>query len=112
MFEKQPHGSRRLLALFAATTLVPAASLAWLGWRMVGQDQLLQSQRLKERRDQAAELAAAALQRILAEAEEKLTTFSATPSATANLEDGEALVVFGDSGVLARAGTPLSFYPG
>ena len=67
MFEKQSPNSRRLLVMFVATTVVPAVSLAWLGWRMVDQDRLLESNRLQERRDQAAELAAAAMQRILAE---------------------------------------------
>jgi signal transduction histidine kinase len=112
MFEKQSHSSRRLLVLFAATTVVPAVSLAWLGWRMVEQDRLLESKRVQEKRDQAADLAATAMQRILAEAEERLTTFSAAPSSpAAALGDGAALVVLGNGGVLSRAGTPLPYYP-
>src|SRR5258708_4327384 len=112
MLEKQPHSSRRMLALFTATTLVPAASLGWLGWRMVEQDRLLESNRAQERRDQAADLAAAALQRVLAEAEERLTSYSAAPSpAAAGLADGAALVTFGTTGVLDRAGTPIPYYP-
>jgi signal transduction histidine kinase len=112
MFEKQSQSSRRLLFLFAATTVVPAVSLAWLGWRMVEQDRLLETRRVQEKREQAADLAAAAMQRIIAEAEERLTTFSAAASSpVAALGDGAALVVFSDQGVLDRAGTPLPYYP-
>jgi len=79
--------------MFIAITVVPAVSLAWLGWRMVEQDRLLENKRVQEKRDQAADLAAAAMQRILAEAEERLTTFNAAPSSPgAALGDGAALV--------------------
>src|SRR5947207_1516876 len=106
MVEKQSPSSRRLLAMFVATTVVPAVSLAWLGWRMVDQDRLLESSRVQERRDQAADLAAAAMQRILAEAEDRLTTFSTAPSLpVAAVGDSAALVAFGNSAVLDRAGT-------
>ena len=109
---KTPSSARRSILLFAATTLVPAGSLGWLGWRMVEQDRLLENQRAQERRDHAADLAAAALQRILAEAEEKLTAFHASPSGTAgSAGDGVALVAFGSGGLLARAGTALPYYP-
>src|SRR5438128_10125625 len=112
MFGKQSQSSRRLLVLFVATTAVPAASLTWLGWRMVEQDRLLENQRVQERRDQAADLAAAAMQRILAEAEDRLTTFSTAPSLpVAGLGDGATLVMFDNGAVLDRAGTPLPYYP-
>jgi signal transduction histidine kinase len=101
-----------LLALFVAVTTVPSASLVWVGWRMVQEDRVLERERVQERRDQAADLAAAALQRILAEAEDKLTTFSAAGSVpTASLGAGAALIVFGNGGLLARAGTPVLFFP-
>ena len=112
MLRKQPHDSRRLLVLFILTTFVPAASLAWLGWRMVEQDRLLERQRVRERRDQAADLAAAALQRVLAEAEEKLTAFSAASAGrSSDIREGEALLMFTPGGLIARAATPLPYYP-
>ena len=67
-------GSRRLLALFAVTTLLPAAGLTWLGWRLVQQDRSLEQQRMREIREHAADLGSAALQRLLAEIEEGLST--------------------------------------
>ena len=39
---------RRLLVLFLVATLVPAASLVWLGWRMVQQDRTLEGQHEEE----------------------------------------------------------------
>ncbi len=46
--EKQSHGSRRLRVLFVVTTVVPAvSSSAWLGWRMVEQDRLLENNRVR-----------------------------------------------------------------
>ena len=110
--KQQPHSSRRLLVLFVTVTIVPAACLAWVGWRMVERDRALEGQRAQEKRDQAADLAAAALQKILAEAEERLTTFSTAPSVQGDsLRDGQALVAFGDGGLLGHAGTALPYYP-
>ncbi len=95
--------SRRLLILFAATTLAPAMGLAWLGWQMVQQDRALESKRFQERREHAADIGAAALQRVLAEVEETLSR-----AAPAN---GVAVISFATQGVVARAGTPLPYYP-
>jgi signal transduction histidine kinase len=110
--KKKPQDPRRLLVLFVITTLVPAASLAWLAWRIIEQDRLLEDKQTQERRNQAADLAASALQRLLAEAEEKLTTFSTSPaSPPANIRDGETLAVLTRSGIVQRAGAPLPYYP-
>ena len=86
MFER--HGtpaSRRLFVWFIATTIVPALGLGWLGWQLVEQDRRLDGQRLQEGRDQAAELAATALQRTLAELEERLATISVVSNAVSPL---------------------------
>jgi hypothetical protein len=109
MFGKQsPAPSRRLLVLFVATTLVPAIGLAWLGWRLVEQDRALENQRIQERRDHAADVGAAALQRVLAEIEEKLALLG---TASKPSGQGVAVVVFGPQGVLDHAGAPLPYYP-
>jgi signal transduction histidine kinase len=106
------NNSRRFLLLFAATMIVPAACLVWLGWRMVRQDHLLERERVQERRDQAADLAAAALQRVLAEADEKLTAFHAAPAAPVpSLWTGATLISLAETGLLASAGTHLLFQP-
>jgi len=52
---------RYLLTLFLAIMLVLAASLSWLGWRLLKQDRALESQRVQERLDNAADLIAASL---------------------------------------------------
>ena len=111
MLNQPPHDPRRLFLLFIITTIVPAACLAWLGWRMVEEDRLLEARRVDERRDHAADLAAASLQRILAEAEDRLTTFTSAPVPNADLRDGAALVAFSHDRTLDRAGTPLPYYP-
>jgi signal transduction histidine kinase len=120
MSHKQgPQTSRRLFVLFFATTLAPAVGLGWLGWRMIEQDRALENQRIQERREHAADLGAAALERILAEVEEQLTNLS-TLSVSAvgesawkggKLRDGATLLVFGQHGVLHHAGVPLPYYP-
>src|SRR6516164_9171182 len=100
--------SRRFLPLFLATTLLPAACLCWLGWKVVEEDRLYRRNRMQEQREQAADLAAAALQRVLAEAEERLTGFAADGAAKrGEIVDGLALISFGRAGTLDYAGTPL-----
>jgi len=49
---RPPYG---LLAAFLAVTLGPAAGLVWLGWRLLEQDRALASQRVLERRENAAD---------------------------------------------------------
>lgn len=90
--------SRRLFVLFLATTLAPAIGLGWLGWRMVEQDRALERQRVQERRDHAADLGAAALERALAEIEERLATLPDSG------RHGVPIVVFGPQGVLHHTG--------
>jgi signal transduction histidine kinase len=114
-----PQTSRRLFVLYFVTTLAPAVGLGWLGWRMIGQDRALGSQRIQERREHAADLGAAALERILAEVEEQLTSFSTLSLSaihdrvwkTGKLSDGATLLVFGQHGVVQHAGVPLPYYP-
>jgi signal transduction histidine kinase len=63
---------RRVLVLFLVVTLVPAAALAWLSWQLLKQDQALETQRVEERLDGAADLIAGALDRRLNEAVDRL----------------------------------------
>ncbi len=114
MFERHgPPASRRLFAWFVVTTIVPAVGLGWLGWQIVRQDRQLAGQLLLERRDRAADLAATALQRTLAELEGRLATVSTTsPISYGTLRPGAAFIAFGPRGVLASAGAPLPYRPG
>lgn len=105
------HNSRPLLSLFLATTVLPLACLAWLAWRVVAEDRQSQQARAIEQREQAADLAASALQRVLAEANEQLANSTAAASGFSTAPDGMALVSFQRATLLRRAGTPLPFYP-
>src|SRR5262245_9249292 len=64
--------SRVLLASFVAVTFLPAIALFWLSWRYFDQDRALAMQRLRERREQAADLIVLALQQTLTAAEQRL----------------------------------------
>jgi hypothetical protein len=112
---EKPVRSRRLLILFAAVTVVPAASLLWVGWRLVALDHLQETSRVEasrtEAREHAADLAVSALRRVLAEAEEKLTEFNAAPGAALALDDGAILLAFGHNGVIGYSGLTLPWHP-
>src|SRR5215218_2414723 len=71
---------RHLLAMFIGTTLISAAALGWLSWEIVRQDRALAVQRAQEQRDSAASLAVAALEKHLAELEERLAAFTLLPA--------------------------------
>ncbi len=70
---------RYLLTLFLGIMLLLAATLSWLGWRLVKQDRALETQRTQERLDNAADLLAASLLRKFSESEQQLTTLLALP---------------------------------
>src|SRR5262249_5018673 len=70
---------RHLLILFFGITAVSAATLAWLSWQLVRQDRALAAQRAQEQRENAAGLAAAALQKHLSGVEERLTELASLP---------------------------------
>lgn len=110
----------RLLAIFLATTLVLVAALAWMGWQLLGQEQALAGQRLQERREVAADLAVAALQKNLSQTESQLTRLNtlAAPAwrrqageYAAALPDDSALLVFSSDDVDAFPAGRLLFYP-
>jgi anti-sigma regulatory factor (Ser/Thr protein kinase)/tetratricopeptide (TPR) repeat protein len=109
MSPRDPKGSRRLFVLFLASTLVPAIGLVWLGWQMAGQDRILVADLMQKQREQAAEVGAATLERILAEIEENMTRPN---PAIGNLNEGAARLVFDAQGLRERAGVSLPYYPG
>ena len=111
---------RHLLVVFLAITLVLAGALGWLSWRLIQQDRAVVSQRLQERLDSAADLAAAALLRKQSETEDRLASLAALPDADLSVavtEDVERLtadallVVFGPQKVEAFPRSRLLYYP-
>ncbi len=93
-----------LLAAFLLLTLGPALGLVWLGWRLLEQDRVLESRRMEERRENAADQMVAALQRELQAAELDLVQLS-PPSPN----DDALLVEFQPSTVHAHPDGRLLF---
>lgn len=62
----------QLVGLIAAITLVPLVTLLWLGWRLLEQDRLLERQQTQDRVERAADLVVSALQRAIADSEQRL----------------------------------------
>jgi signal transduction histidine kinase len=102
------------MAVSFAIALLLAGTLLWLGWRLAAQDRQVAEQRMHEQRENAADLAVAALQRALSQVEERLATLAATqgPAAAERalaLADG-----LGDDSVvlLVRDGAPIEYPAG
>ncbi len=100
---------RHVLPLFLAVTLVPAAGLVWLGWRLLHQERELADQRVQERRERAADLLVAALEQKLLATEQDLTESVALQNAA--LGDDVLLVAFGPGSVNAHPKARLLYYP-
>jgi signal transduction histidine kinase len=111
---------RYLLTLFLAIMLVLAASLSWLGWRLLKQDRALESQRVQERLDNAADLIAASLLHKFSESGVQFTSLltlsdsdlAARASELSSQGAGTALiVVFRPQAVDAYPRAALLYYP-
>ena len=68
---------RTPIALIVAITVVPLATLSWLGWRLLEQDRALEQQQVQQRVERGADLIVAALQRALSASEQRLATGAA-----------------------------------
>jgi signal transduction histidine kinase len=111
---------RYLLTLFLAIMLVLAASLSWLGWRLLKQDRALESQRIQERLDNAADLIAASLLHKFSESRDQFTSLltlsdsdlAARASELSSQGAGTALiVVFRQQAVDAYPRAAMLYYP-
>jgi signal transduction histidine kinase len=98
---------RRVLTSFLVVVVACVVALAWLGYRLLEQDQALASQRAQERLESAADLAAATLERRLAALEGVLDSF---PSGV-TLPDGAILVTVRGPTLERHGALPLLFYP-
>jgi signal transduction histidine kinase len=73
--------SHRLLVMFAGVIVVPAIALAWLAWRTLEQDRILEHHRAQERLQRSADLLAATLQERLRALPEQLPGLFASAQA-------------------------------
>jgi signal transduction histidine kinase len=96
---------RNLLTLYLAGTLAAAAALAWLGWRLLEQERVLERTRAQERLETAADRVVALLQRSLDDLERQSSASAAVlPEDTVVLTaDGRNVTVWPPNG--------LVFYP-
>jgi signal transduction histidine kinase len=100
---RSPYG---LLGAFLALTLGPALGLVWFGWRMLDQDRALETQRITQRREHAADQLITALERGLQESEADLAQLRAP------LPGEDALIAeIRPSGIRVYPDGSLLFYP-
>jgi two-component system phosphate regulon sensor histidine kinase PhoR len=110
----------RLLLMFFATTLILVSALAWMGWRLAEQDRLLAGQRLEDRCEHAADLAAAALKEDYSKTEARLMQLSASNptelhsqanALVANFPEDSALLIYSADSIEVFPAGRLLFFP-
>jgi signal transduction histidine kinase len=107
-------GPRRIRLVFFGVMLLLAATLGWLGWRLLAQDQQLAAQRLTERRDAAADLVVAAFEKRLLEIEQELDRLQAgfAPANVPAPDAGAAVyVAFGNGQIRVWPAAGLVYRP-
>src|SRR5215831_166492 len=109
-----------LLLLFLMVTLLLAGAWGWLGIRLLRQERALESQRIQERLDHAADLVAAALVQSISKSEDRLGALLVLPNAqrtaaasglAKELGEGTLIIGFDSPGVDAFPADRLLFYP-
>jgi signal transduction histidine kinase len=81
-----------LRIVFLSVMLLLAATLGWLGWRLLEQERQLASQRLAEQRESAADLAVAALEKQISSVERTLDRdVSGAPSSQSAWPEGSLI---------------------
>jgi len=98
----------KLLAAFILLSALPLAMLIWLGSTFLKQDRALETQRLRERLENAAATTARDLDRAFAAWEKRLSSNGDTAH---DLPAGSVLIVFDSKGVRSRQGVSLPYYP-
>src|SRR5688572_23557485 len=98
--------SRRLAALFLVVLVPAAATLVWLGVRLLEQDRRLWAERDLEKREAAADILVRELSQTLASAEESLSLARVPEGAVLARLSATAVKIFPPNGVLW---TPKSF---
>jgi signal transduction histidine kinase len=109
-----------LLVMFFAITFVLVTALGWMGWQLMRQDRALAGQRLEEKRENAADLAVASLQKSFSQLEGDLMRLStAAPPLlreqasefAAGLPEDSLMLIFHSNDLEGFPEHRLLFYP-
>ena len=108
--------TRPLLASFLAITLVLAGALGWLSWRLLEQDRELEQQRIRDRLETAADVAAGVVADSFSDLQDEVMRLAALPdsdlaSALRQRTDDGLIAVLNRQGVDAYPAFPLPCYP-
>ncbi len=99
----------RLIALFALVGIILLCGIAWAGWRLIEQDRLLESERMRERLDSSAGLICREMVGTLAGWEQTLGAYIDGAAVTA--PPGAVIATFDNSGIVRQLGAPLLYQP-
>jgi hypothetical protein len=86
---------RSLLFALFLVTLVAVSALAWFGWRLLRQEQIVEAQRAQERLEQSADRIAATTREALAETGERLGNWAISTPADIRPDEGVLLILNG-----------------
>lgn len=101
---------RTLLVSLYLLTLVAVCALGWLGWRLLEQERLVETQRAQERMEQEADRLQASVRSTLAETAEKLGVWQATEVAPPRIAQGLFLMMRDNTLTVMPSGR-LLYYP-
>jgi signal transduction histidine kinase len=97
-----------MLVVFVGVAVVSGGALGWLGWLLLAQDAALDVQRRQEALDQAADRAAAAMQRSIADLRSRTST---EPDATGPLPAGVSRISLAPGVVRVWPENSLLYHP-
>src|SRR6266446_2161193 len=101
----------RLPALFLVATLLPAATLAWLGWRLIEQDRRLERQRVQDLVGSTANSVTAAIERELGAIQRNLGSVAAITQDAHTSDTAVTVRLNGKGGATAFDGARLVYDP-
>jgi signal transduction histidine kinase len=97
--------SKKLIALIVVITVVPMATLLWLGWLLLSQDRLLEAHQRQQQIERAVDLVVAALQRSISISQQRLA------AAAEDWPEGAVAVTFRTDGVAVQPKDRIAFLP-
>ena len=111
---------KHVLVLFVGITLALAATLGWVGWRLLQQDRTLETQQVRDRLENAADAVVAAMEKRKAETEAALNRLATFPLSDLHaraaefgrdLPDGALVLVLAAGAIDARPSDPKRLPP-